>query len=154
MKAIICHGYGPPDDVLRFTDIEEPEVADDEVLVRVHAASVNPADWHLIRGTPYIARLTVGLRKPRFRVPGCDVTGQVEAVGKSVRRLQPGDEVFGSPFMRGFGAFAERVSVSQNLLGLKPANVSFEDAAAVPLSATTALQACAITGPSSLGTRW
>ena len=141
MKAIVCHGYGSPRDVLRLTDLEEPVVGDDEVMVRVHAASVNPADWHLIRGKPYIARLQVGLRKPSFRVPGCDVAGEVEAVGKNVTTRQPGDEVFGSAFLRGFGAFAERVAVPEDLLGLKPANLSFEQAAAVPLAALTALQA-------------
>jgi NADPH:quinone reductase-like Zn-dependent oxidoreductase len=147
MKAIVCHGYGAPHDVLRSADVEEPEVTDEGVLVRVRAASVNPADWHLIRGTPYIARLQVGLRKPSFRVPGCDVTGQVTAVGKNVTTLQPGDEVFGSPFLRGFGAFAERVSVSTDLLGRKPANLSFVQAAAVPLAASTALQALRDQGP-------
>jgi NADPH:quinone reductase-like Zn-dependent oxidoreductase len=141
MKAIVCHGYGSPADVLRFTDVEDPVVTDDEVLVRVRAASVNPADWHLIRGVPYIARLTVGLRTPSFRVPGCDVAGQVEAVGRNVTTHQPGDEVFASVFLRGFGAFAERVSVSEDLLELKPANLSFDQAAPVPLAGVTALQA-------------
>ena len=140
MKAIVCHGYGSPDRVLRFTDIDEPVVTDDEVLVCVHAASVNPADWHIVRGEPYIARLQFGLRKPSLRVPGCDAAGQVEAVGKNVTTLRPGDEVFGSPFLRGFGALAERVSVSEDLLELKPANLSFDQAAAVPLAALTALQ--------------
>jgi NADPH:quinone reductase-like Zn-dependent oxidoreductase len=101
---------------------------------------VNPADWHLLRGTPYIARLQLGLRKPKDRVLGCDVAGRVEAVGKNVTTLRPGDEVFGSPFMHGFGAFAERVCVSEELLAPKPANLSFEQAAAVPLAASTALQ--------------
>ena len=141
MRAIVCRGYGSPDNVLRLAEVEEPVVADGEVLVRVHAASVNPADWHLIRGTPYLARLTVGLRRPSFRVPGCDVAGQVEAVGTNVTSHKPGDEVFGSVFMRGFGAFAERVAVSEDLLSLKPANLSFDHAAAVPLAAMTALQA-------------
>jgi NADPH:quinone reductase-like Zn-dependent oxidoreductase len=110
------------------------------VLLRVHAASVNPADWHLLRGKPYIARLQLGLRKPKDRVLGCDVAGQVEALGKNVTMLQPGDEVFGSPFMHGFGAFAECVCVSEGLLASKPATLSFEQAAAVPLAASTALQ--------------
>ncbi|HZF58625.1 MAG TPA: NAD(P)-dependent alcohol dehydrogenase [Rubrobacter sp.] len=131
--------YGPPD-VLESTEVEKPTPKDDEVLLKVHAASVNPADWHLLRGEPYIARLQLGLRKPKERVLGCDVAGQVEAVGKNVTMLQPADEVFGSPFMHGFGAFAERVCVSEDLLAPKPATLSFEQAAAVPLAASTALQ--------------
>ncbi len=114
MKAMVNMKYGPPD-VLELTGVEEPIPRDDEALVKVHAASVNPADWHLIRGMPYIARLAVGLRKPSFRVPGCDVAGHVEAVGRNIATHQPGDEVFGSAFLRGFGAFAERVAVSQQL---------------------------------------
>ena len=140
MKAIICRGYGPPEDVLELTDVDEPSVADDEVLVGVHATSVNAADWHLVRGVPSIARLQLGLRKPSFGVPGCDVAGRVEAVGKDVTTLRPGDEVFASPFMHGFGAFAERVSVPENLVAPKPSNLTFEQAAAVPLAASTALQ--------------
>jgi NADPH:quinone reductase-like Zn-dependent oxidoreductase len=117
-----------------------PTPKEDKVLVKVHAASVNPADCHLLRGKPYIARLQLGLRKPKDRVLGCDVAGQVEAVGKNLTTLQPGDEVFGSPFMHGFGAFAECVCVSEGLLASKPATLSFEQAAAVPLAASTALQ--------------
>jgi NADPH:quinone reductase-like Zn-dependent oxidoreductase len=110
------------------------------VLVRVHAASVNRLDWHLLRGSPYISRLQAGLRKPKDRVLGADVAGKVEAVGKYVTKFQPGDEVFGSLFGHGFGAFAEYVSVSGCLLELKPANLSFDQAAAVPVAALTALQ--------------
>jgi NADPH:quinone reductase-like Zn-dependent oxidoreductase len=139
MKAMVNTKYGPPD-VLELTEVEKPVPKDDEALVKVHAASVNPADWHLLRGTPHIARLQLGLRKPKETVLGCDVAGQVEAVGKNVTILQPGDDVFGSPFMHGFGAFAERVCVSEELLAPKPANLSFEQAAAVPLAASTALQ--------------
>jgi NADPH:quinone reductase-like Zn-dependent oxidoreductase len=139
MKAIVYTEYGSPD-VLELTEVEKPAPNDDEVLLKVHAASVNPADWHLLRGMPYIARLQLGLRKPNDRVLGCDVAGQVEAVGKNVTMLQPGDEVFGSPFMHGFGAFAECVCVSEDLLAPKPATLSFEQAAAVPLAALTALQ--------------
>ncbi|MBI3972065.1 MAG: NAD(P)-dependent alcohol dehydrogenase [Chloroflexi bacterium] len=140
MKAIVQDKYGSPEAVLKLQDIEKPVVKDDEVLVRVRAASVNPADWHLMRGKPYIARLQIGLRRPKDTVPGCDVAGQVEGVGKNVTMFQPGDEVFGSPFMHGFGAFAERVCVSEDLLAVKPANLSFDHAAAVPLAALTALQ--------------
>ena len=139
MKAMVNMKYGPPD-VLELTEVERPTPKDDEVLLKVHAAGVNPADWHLLRGDPYIARLQLGLRYPETRVLGCDVAGRVEAVGKNVTTLQPGDEVFGSPFMHGFGAFAERVSVSEDLLAPKPTNLSFEQVAAVPLAASTALQ--------------
>src|SRR5215210_1596000 len=139
MKAIVYTEFGPPD-VLNFKEVRDPTPKEDEVLVKVHAASVNPADWHLLRGKPYIARLQLGLREPKNRVLGCDVAGQVEAVGKNVTTLQPGDDVFGSPFMRGFGAFAEWVCVSEDLLAPKPDTLSFEQAAAVPLAASTALQ--------------
>ena len=139
MKAIVRGRYGSPD-VLELTEIDKPEPGDDEVLVRVHAASVNPADWHFLRGTPYIARLQLGLRKPKDRVLGCDVAGRVEAVGKDVTMFRPGDEVFGSPFMHGLGAFAEYVCVPEDLLAPKPATLSFDHAAAVPLAASTALQ--------------
>jgi NADPH:quinone reductase-like Zn-dependent oxidoreductase len=140
MKAIVQHRYGSPQDVLRLEDIGTPQVKDDEVLVRVRAAAINPADWHLVRGEPYIARLQWGLRTPRNPVPGCDLAGQVEAVGGNVTGLQPGDEVFGSPFMRGFGALAESASIPEDVLAAKPANVSFGDAAAVPVAALTALE--------------
>ena len=140
MKAIVQERYGSPQDVLRLEDIETPQVKDDEVLVRVRAAAVNPADWHLIRGEPYIARLQWGLRTPKNPVPGGDLAGEVEAVGPSVTMFQPGDEVFGNSFMRGFGALAEWASVSGDLLAPMPGNLSFEQAAAVPLAAVTALQ--------------
>ena len=139
MKAIVRDTYGSPD-VLELTDIDKPEPGDDEVLLRVHAASVNPADWHILRGAPYIARMQFGLRKPKDRVLGCDVAGHIEAVGKNVTMLQPGEEVFGSPFMHGLGAFAEWVCISEDLLAPKPAALSFEQVAAVPLAALTALQ--------------
>jgi NADPH:quinone reductase-like Zn-dependent oxidoreductase len=139
VKAIVRDRYGSPD-VLELTDIDKPEPADDEVLLRVHGASVNPADWHILRGAPYIARMQFGLRKPKDRVLGCDVAGRVEAVGNNVTMLKPGEEVFGSPFMHGLGAFAKWVRISEDLLAPKPANLSFEQAAAVPLAASTALQ--------------
>lgn len=140
MKAIICHGYGAPDRVLSIEEIEEPGVGDQDVLVDVHAACVNPADWHLIRGAPYIARLQIGLRRPNFRVPGSDFAGRVTAIGAAVSRVKVGDDVFGTTFMQGFGAFAERVVVPEALLAPKPKDVSFDEAAAVPLAALTALQ--------------
>ena len=141
MRAIICTGYGRPSDVLRFDEVDDPTIGDHQVLVAVHAASLNPADWHLIRGVPYIARLQVGLRKPSFEVPGSDFAGIVEAVGPAVTTLRPGDEVYGTTFMAGFGAFAERVAVPERLLARRPRNATFEEAAAVPLAASTALQA-------------
>jgi NADPH:quinone reductase-like Zn-dependent oxidoreductase len=140
VKAIVRDTYGSAD-VLELTDIDKPEPGDDEVLLRVHAASVNPADWHILRGVPYIARMQFGLGKPKDRVLGCDVAGHIEAVGNNVTMLQPGEEVFGSPFMHGLGAFAEWVCISEDLLAPKPANLSFEQVAAVPLAALTALQA-------------
>ena len=140
MRAIVHERYGPPSEVLKLRDIEAPSAQDGGVLVRVRAAAVNPADWHGIRGDPYIARLAFGLRAPRDPVPGCDLAGQVEAVGDDVTAFRPGDEVFGSPFMRGLGGFAELASVPAEALARKPANVSFEQAAAVPVAGITALQ--------------
>jgi NADPH:quinone reductase-like Zn-dependent oxidoreductase len=110
------------------------------VLVRIHAASVNPADWHFMRGEPRVVRLQFGLRRPKQAILGCDLAGQVEAVGDNVTALQPGHEVFGCSFMGGLGAFAGWVSVAHSLLAPKPANLSFEQAAAVPLAGMTAVQ--------------
>lgn len=140
MKAIVHDTYGPPD-VLELRDIDKPSVLDDGVLVRVRASSANAADWHLMRGEPYIARLSFGLRRPRSTVPGCDLAGTVEAVGKGVSSVRVGDEVFGTPFEHGLGAFAEWASLSADLVAPKPANLSFEHAAAIPLAGSTALQA-------------
>ena len=152
MKALVNVRYGSPE-VLEFTEVEKPIPQADEVLVKVRATSVNPADWHLLRGKPYIARLQLGLREPKNRVLGCDVAGQVEAVGKNVTMLEPGDEVFGSPFMQGFGAFAEFVCVSEDLLAPKPTALSFLEAAAVPLAASTALQGLRDCGRIESGSR-
>ena len=140
MKAIATRAYGPPADVLRQVDVDVPSCGDDDVVVRVHATSVNPADWHLLRGEPRIARLQLGLRRPKAAVLGCDVSGTAHAVGAGVTTVRPGDEVYGSPFMRGFGAFAEFVRVPAECLAPKPASLSHEQAAALPLAATTALQ--------------
>jgi NADPH:quinone reductase-like Zn-dependent oxidoreductase len=135
MKAIVYHKYGPPD-VLELQEIEMPVVKDDDVLVRVHAASLNPVDWHTLIGTPYIVRIEAGLLKPKRQTFGTDLAGQVEAVGENVKRFQPGDEVFGRS-----GAFAEYVCVPEDRsIVLKPANLTFEQAAAVPVAAITALQ--------------
>jgi NADPH:quinone reductase-like Zn-dependent oxidoreductase len=121
-------------------DIDRPEIGDDEVLVRVHAAGVNPADWAIMGGLPYIARPVYGLRKPKNAVRGTDVAGTVEAVGAGVTRFRPGDEVFGWCGGLG-GAFAEYASVSEEALAPKPANLTFEQAAAVPMAGLVALQA-------------
>jgi NADPH:quinone reductase-like Zn-dependent oxidoreductase len=136
MKAIVQYKYGSPD-VLELQEIGKPVVKVDEALVRVRAASANPADWHFMRGLPYIMRPQAGLGKPKNSVLGRDIAGQVEAVGKDVTWFRPGDEVFGNP--EG-GGFAEYTAVSEGSLGLKPANLTFEQAAAVPLAALTALQ--------------
>ena len=139
MDAIVYREYGSPD-VLVLEDIHRPVAEEDDVLVRIHAASVNPADWHFLRGEPRVARLQIGLRRPKENVLGCDLAGQVEAVGDGVTTFQPGDDVFGCTFMSGFGAFADRASVAHPLLALKPGNLSFEQAAAVPLAGMTAVQ--------------
>jgi len=136
MQAIVNHEYGSPDD-LKLQELEKPTVGEDSVLVRVRAASVNPYDWHVLRGHPYFVRLTEGLRRPKHPVPGVDVAGQVEAVGNKVTRFQPGDEVFGGRS----GSFAEYVCGVERNFTPKPAALSFEDAAAIPMAGCTALQA-------------
>ncbi len=136
MKAIVYREYGSPD-VLELKEIDRPVVNDHDVLVRVHAAAANALDWHYMRGQPYFMRLMgSGLLKPKKNVAGVDLAGTVEAVGTNVTRLQPGDEVYGD----GDGAFAEYVRASEGTLALKPANLTFEQAAAVPMAAVTALQ--------------
>ena len=136
MKAITQERFGTPD-TLRIVDIDAPEVGPDDVLVRIHAAALNPADWHILRGDPYVARLMgIGLTKPKIPVVGSDAAGEVEAVGADVRGLQPGDEVFG--FVR--GAFAEYACAAQDQVVPKPAGLTFEQAAALPIAATTALR--------------
>ena len=135
MRAIVYTEYGSPD-VLQFTEVAKPTPKADEVLIRVLAASVNPLDWHFMRGTPYLVRIMAGLRKPKVTRLGVDVAGQVEAVGENLTQFQPGDEVFGGCK----GAFAEYVCASERSLVLKPANVTFEQAAAVNVAAISALQ--------------
>ncbi len=135
MKAVVYYNYGPPD-VLKCEEIEKPAAGDNEVLIRVRAASVNPIDWHLMRGTPYIVRIMAGLRKPKVTRLGVDVAGQVEAVGGNVTQFKPGDEVFGACR----GAFAEYACTSESAVVMKPDNVTFEQAASVPVAAFTALQ--------------
>ena len=139
MKAIVRETYGSPD-VLHLADVPVPTVRDDDVLVRVHAASANAGDWHLLRGTPWPFRLVAGLRIPRFKIIGTDVAGHVEAVGRNVTRFRPGDEVFGELSRCGFGAYAEFAAAPEQALALKPANLSFEEAATLPTAGCTALQ--------------
>jgi NADPH:quinone reductase-like Zn-dependent oxidoreductase len=137
MKAVVYTRFGSPD-VLEIRDIKKPVPTDDQVLVKVRAASLNPLDWHFMEGTPYVARVMgVGLRKPKSPRLGVDLAGVVEAIGKNVTQFKPGDEVFGT----GHGAaFAEYVCANKTKLVLKPANVTFEQAAGVPIAALTALQ--------------
>jgi NADPH:quinone reductase-like Zn-dependent oxidoreductase len=137
MKAIVQDRYGSAD-VLEFRDIEEPVVGGNDVLVRVHAAGCGPDVWHLMTGMPYMARPAIGLRRPKLAVRGWDVAGTVEAVGANVTDLRPGDEVMGTA--EG-GSFAELVIARPDKLVPRPANLTFEQAAAVPISGTTALRA-------------
>lgn len=140
MKAIIFTKYGSPD-VLELKEVEKPNPKDNEVLVKVNAASANAADWHMMRGKPLFLRLMLGgLLKPKNKILGADIAGRVEAVGRDVKHFQPGDEVFGDVSDCGWGAFAEYVCASENAVVLKPDNLTFEEAAAVPLAAITALQ--------------
>ena len=139
MKAIVYQKYGSPD-VLELKEVQKPTPKDNEVLVKVHAASVNPLDWHFLRGEPFLARLKTGLLKPKNKILGADIAGRVEAVGRNVKQFQPGDEIFGDMYECGLGAFAEYVCDSEDALALKPANMTFEQAAAVPAAAVTALQ--------------
>ncbi|MEG3955784.1 NAD(P)-dependent alcohol dehydrogenase [Microcoleus sp. herbarium2] len=140
MKAIVQTEYGSTQ-MLSLQEVDKPVVPDNGVLVRVHAASVNAGDWHLMRGTPFLIRLIFGgLLKPKIKILGTDVAGRVEAVGKDVTQFQPGDEVFGDLSECGFGAFAEYVCATEAALVLKPANTSFEEAATVPGAALAALQ--------------
>lgn len=137
MNAIVHDEYGSPQDVLELADAARPAVGDDEILVRVRAASVNPYDWHFVTGLPYFGRMMFGLRKPKAKTIGADVAGQVEAVGAKVTQFRPGDEVFGEV---GPGSCAEYVAASEKSVVPKPGNLTFRQAAAVPLAALTALQ--------------
>ena len=139
MKAIVRSEYGSPD-VLQFKEVAKPTPKDNEVLVRVHASSVNMADVDYLLGRPNIARLGTGLRRPRNSGLGLDVAGQVEAVGKNVTRFQPRDEVFGDLTEYGYGAFAEYACAPEDAFALKPAGMTFEEAATVPQAAVMALQ--------------
>jgi NADPH:quinone reductase-like Zn-dependent oxidoreductase len=148
MKAIVQREYGPPLEVLRYEDVDVPQVGDGQVLVRVRAAGVNALDWHLVTGEPKIMRVVgMGLRRPKRSGVGRDVAGVVEAVGDGVTRFQPGDEVFGWCA----GAFAELVLTREDSLVSRPSNVTFEQAAAVPVAAITALQGLRDRGEVSQG---
>jgi NADPH:quinone reductase-like Zn-dependent oxidoreductase len=139
MKAFVYERYGPPE-TLRMVEVDKPTPGTGAVLVRVVAASVNAADWHLLRGKPLFSRATLGLLRPKHKILGVDVAGQVEAVGSGVTRFKPGDQVYANLLDHGYGGFAEYVSAPVGAMSLKPADLSFEEAAAVPMAATTALQ--------------
>jgi len=146
MKAIVYIKHGPPD-VLQLKEVAKPTPKDEEVLVKVHAASVNSWDWELLRGTPFVNRIGM-LFKPKYKILGADIAGWIEAVGRNVKQFQPGDEVFGDLCQRGWGGvpkygwggFAEYVCARENALALKPASMTFEEAAAVPQAGLLALQ--------------
>jgi NADPH:quinone reductase-like Zn-dependent oxidoreductase len=140
MKAFIYEKYGPPE-TLRMAEVEKPAPQAGEVLVRVVATSVNAADWHIVRGKPLFSRATLGLLRPKQRILGVDIAGEVEAVGTGASRFRPDDAVYANLLDHGYGGFAEYVSVPEGVVALKPANLSFEEAAAVPMAAVTALQA-------------
>jgi NADPH:quinone reductase-like Zn-dependent oxidoreductase len=141
MKAIVCTKYGSPD-VLQLQEVEKPTPKDDEVLIKIHAASINSRDWRMMRANPFFIRLVPGgFLQPKNKILGADVSGRIEAVGSSVKQFKPGDEVFGYlPNATGRGTFAEYVCANENTITLKPANLTFEQAAAVPVAALTALQ--------------
>lgn len=139
MKAIVYHNYGSPD-VLKLEEVQKPVPQDKEILVKIVAASAAAGDWHLLRADPFLARLMSGLLKPKYKILGADVAGRVEAVGRNATHFRPGDEVYGDLSPVGFGGFAEYVAAPEDAFALKPTNLTFEQAAAVPVSAVTALQ--------------
>lgn len=139
MKAIVYENYGSPD-VLELKEVAKPAPGDNDVLVKVQAASLNAADWHVLRAKPFLIRLMgLGFLRPKNKILGADVSGLVEGVGRNVKQFHPGDEVFGDISASGWGAFAEYACVHEDALVLKPAGLTFEEAAAVPLAALTAL---------------
>ena len=140
MKAIVQTEYGSPD-VLKLAEVDRPVLSDNGVLVRVRATAVHAGDWHLMRGEPFFVRLIYGgMRSPKIKILGTDMAGEVEAVGKAVTQFKPGDQVFGDLSEVGFGAFAQYVCAPETALVLKPTNLTFEEAATIPVSALTALQ--------------
>jgi NADPH:quinone reductase-like Zn-dependent oxidoreductase len=139
MKAFVYERYGPPE-TLQMAEVDAPAPNADEVLVKVLAASVNAADWHVMRGKPLFSRATLGLLRPKHQILGVDIAGRVETVGGGVTRFQPGDEVYANLLDHGYGGFADYASVPVDVMAPKPANLSFEEAASVPMAAVTALQ--------------
>jgi 2-desacetyl-2-hydroxyethyl bacteriochlorophyllide A dehydrogenase len=139
MKAFVYERYGPPE-TLRMAEVDTPSPNADEVLVRVLGASVNAADWHVVRGKPLFSRATLGLLRPKHQIPGVDIAGRVEAVGGGVTQFAPGDEVYANLLDHGYGGFAEYAVAPATAMASKPAKLSFEEAAAVPMAAVTALQ--------------
>ncbi|WP_066051649.1 NAD(P)-dependent alcohol dehydrogenase [Robertmurraya korlensis] len=140
MQAVVCTEYGNSN-VLSLKEVDKPVPKNKEVLVKIHASSINYGNLVLLKGQPYLARLAFGLFKPKYSIPGGDIAGQVESIGNKVNQLQLGDEVFGDLSAYGWGGFAEYVCVPEGALALKPNNVSYEEAAAVPMAGVTALQA-------------
>ncbi len=140
MKAIIYEKYGPPEEVHKLKEVAKPIPKDNEILVKVYASAINSADSTLTRGKPFLGRLWQGLLKPRKKTLGADIAGKVEAVGKNAKQFKLGDEVFADIADKGFGGFAEYVSVPESIVALKPTNLPFEKAAAVPAAAVIALQ--------------
>ena len=139
MKAIVTTKYGSPE-VLRLEEVEKPTPKDNEVLIKIHAAAITAGDVIVLKGEPFVTRFATGLQKPKNTIPGKEVAGRVEAIGRNVTQFQPGDEVFGDLSVASWGAFAEYVAVPESAIALKPTNLTFEEAAAVPESAVVALQ--------------
>ena len=150
MRAMVADSYGPPE-VFKLADIPVPTPKDDEVRIKIHAAALNAADWHLLRADPFLVRLMFGPFKPKTRVLGADVAGVVETVGKSVTRFKVGDEVFACLNIFKLGGFAEKVCAEERYVVLKPSSLSFEEAAAIPLAAITAWQGLRQFGPIEAG---
>jgi NADPH:quinone reductase-like Zn-dependent oxidoreductase len=150
MKAIVYTKYGSPD-VLQLKEVDKPIPKKDEVLVKVYATSINSWDWDLLKGNPFLVRIIGGLRKPRHKILGADIAGLVESVGSNVTEFKPGDEVFGDIAGRGFGGFAEYVSVPEKLLARKSAAMSFEQSASLPQAGLLALQGLSYKGSISPG---
>jgi NADPH:quinone reductase-like Zn-dependent oxidoreductase len=136
MKAFVLHRYGPPDS-LKLADVAKPTAGDDDMVIRIDAASVNPYDWHMIRGEPWILRLQHGLRRPKNRIPGADMAGRIEAIGRNITAFRPGDDVFGLCA----GSFAEFIRVPQTAVVHQPSQLTAQLAACLPMAGLTALQA-------------
>ena len=148
MKAFIYERYGPPETPLRLAEVDTPAPDAGEVPVKLLAASVNAADWHVLRGKPLFSRATLGLVRPKHKILGVDIAGRVEAVGGKVTRFKAGDEVYANLLDHGYGGFAEYVAVPVDVVSPKPANLSFEEAAAVPMAGSPPSRASAATGSS------